>query len=215
MRELKVCGGLTHGRSITESNHTKFAFLQPVCSKITNAIGKLCRVHIETSEQHVERRSFRLIADSKVNVDLAKVIGHSSMLGMVGQNYADVKFKINPQQLFLRISCILKPPRGYEEYMCYELAPKPPSLFDRSLMRKTNKSVLEDILQKYIPGVDSYPGSNSYLVDGCHLLHKVLLPRPATYLQLCETYVRYVITHCGPGSSVVFYGYNGPMTTKN
>jgi len=206
MRAIKVSGGLTHGRGMTDSNLAKFVLSQPACCVVFTAMEKLCRLNVGTSEQHVELRDSRkardeqdlqkilswfeshppftvgtdvqlvslstgVVGDSRVNADSVKQIGLTAMNDMIGQTFVDVKLKrkskvvplsamngtirirneeeitVNPQQLFLRISCVLKSPTEYEGYMCYELAPKPPSLFNGALMRKTPKSTLADILE--------------------------------------------------------------------
>src|SRR5277367_3945572 len=207
MRAIKVSGGLTHGRGMTDSNLAKFVLSQPACCVVFTAMEKLCRLNVGTSEQHVELRDSReardeqdlqkilswfeshplftvgtdvqlvslstgVVGDSRVNADSVKQIGVTAMNDMIGQTFVDVKLKrkskvvyplsavngtirirnedevtVNPQQLFLRKSCVLKSPTEYEGYMCYELAPKPHSLVNGSLMRKTPKSTLADILE--------------------------------------------------------------------
>src|SRR5277367_409196 len=99
--------------------------------------------------------------------------------------------------------------------MCYELAPKPPSLFNGALTRKTPKSTLANFLEIGTPLLESCPIESMYVVDGGHLLHQVVWPKPATYGQVCSAYVSFVVTHYGSGTTVVFDGYDGPCTTKN
>ncbi|KAG8172734.1 hypothetical protein JTE90_022884 [Oedothorax gibbosus] len=105
--------------------------------------------------------------------------------------------------------CTVRSDERLEEIFKYERA-YPPSLFDESgLMRKGSKSSMVTVL---------FPDSNetsiiknsekvSYIIDGGHLLHRVVWRRPATFKQICEQYSNYVTSHYGP-ATVVFDGYN-------
>ncbi|KAG8181016.1 hypothetical protein JTE90_024764 [Oedothorax gibbosus] len=47
----------------------------------------------------------------------------------------------------------------------------------------------------------------SYIIDGGHLLHRVVWRRPATFKQICEQYTNYIISHYGPATAI-FDGYH-------
>ena len=87
---------------------------------------------------------------------------------------------VNPQQLFMRILCVLPTSEDFEKYMKYELAPKPLSLFDGHTMRKTPKSALADVIETKITRTEVAP-TNCVVVDGGFLLHKVVWPKSCTY----------------------------------
>ena len=94
-----------------------------------------------------------------------------------------------------------------EQYLCYELAQQPPSLFDKGTMRKTNKNVLGTHLKSKVVPHPETPQNAVFVIDGGHLLQTVYWPEDATYDQVCESYVNYVLQHYGQGSVVVFDGY--------
>ncbi len=65
---------------------------------------------------------------------------------------------INPMQLLNRIMCVqerLETPLS--EFLEFELAPQPLSLFDKGSLRKTAKSALEKAIQRISPCSDSTP----------------------------------------------------------
>lgn len=94
-----------------------------------------------------------LVGDDSVNCDEAQDRGVAAMKSIVGQRFSDVhlrrkdkvrslasvaktiKFKgrdveVNPNQLFHRILCVVRSEEELAEYLKYELAARPPALFD-------------------------------------------------------------------------------------
>ena len=57
MRQLKVSGGLAHGRGITASRQAKFVHVMPRCVPICNKQEEFCSTHSTTSEQHYDLRA--------------------------------------------------------------------------------------------------------------------------------------------------------------
>lgn len=120
-----------------------------------------------------------LIADDSVNCDNALEVGKKCMALMIGHNFADVKLKrslrvkplasmssvvkineedvvMDTMQLLNRIICIqdqIETP--VSEYLVYELAPRPLSMFDADSLRKTPKCALEKVMQKMSPTTPS------------------------------------------------------------
>lgn len=204
-------------------------------------ILKWFEVHppFDRSDNLLVSLSTGVVADDTVNCDSAMEVGLEGVREIVGNNFHDVTIKrknkvvplsamsgtikirgeevlVNPQQLFMRISCILKCPSDYKEYISFELAPKPPSLFDGHSMRKTPKSALAETLSAIVPCTNVTPVNSYFVVDGGYLLHQVVWSRPSTYEQICNSYVSYVTSHFGVNrSELVFDGYDGPPTTKN
>ena len=152
-----------------------------------------------------------IIADDLVNCDTAKSIGLKEMHDMDGKKFSAIHLKrkntvrsisvmtnglkvredfvaVNSQQLFSRIICVLKDDDQLANYMTYELAPKPPSLFDDISMRKGNKAALATKLESYGPWEGLVSDEYQYVVDGGHLLHKVVWPRPAVYRDIFQAY---------------------------
>lgn len=192
--------------------------------------GKLCDQLVSLSTG--------IVADDSINCDVAATVGQASMEAMVGTPYADIKLKrkdkvksiaamkntvkvhdeevtVNPQQLFNRIACTMNSSKDLPAYMKYELAPQSPSLFDDMSMRRPKKADLAKLLQDAAPCGTSTPDDGIFVIDGGHLLHKVIWPRPATYNDVCTAYTRYILKHyCDIASpTVVFDGY-GTLSTK-
>jgi hypothetical protein len=179
-----------------------------------------------------------VIGDDNINCDSALEQGKVAMSKMIGNNFNDVKLKrsdrvrtlslvngsvniqdevipINTMQLFNRIICVVKSPEDLAVCLKYELSPQPPSLFINSVMRKANKASLYKILDKKTMYLQQLPdGHNTFVVDGGHLLHRVIWPTPATYSDICMAYVRYVVRQYGVDVTVVFDGYGDTMSTK-
>ena len=81
-------------------------------------------------------------------------------------------------------------------------------------MRKTNKASLVKIIEKYA-ACGNVLKNASFVIDGGHLLHRVVWPRSATYNEVIETIVSYVCRHYGADCIVVFDGYCHIPSTKN
>ena len=273
MRLLKVSGGMTRGRGITDSTLTKWVHSLPKCVPLCNALENFAAVHSGTSEQHRELRpsseardntdlnhfvqwleahppftplqpdllvsiATGIVADSSVNCDSAIQVGETAMKRMTGKTYAEVKLHrkdkvkslgamkniikvrgeevvVNPSILFSRITCILNTSSELETFLQYELAPQPPSLFVDGQMRKTTKSALGKMLKSLVSSQNTLPTNAHFVIDGGHLLQSVVWPKPATYLNICESYTSHVLNHYKTGATVVFDGYDGPVSTKS
>ena len=71
---------------------------------------------------------------------------------------------INPNLFFNRIICVLKSSSDLEEFMSFELAPQPSSLFHDGVMRKPNKSAPSALLKSF---VSTYP----HMPDKCQYVY--------------------------------------------
>lgn len=91
----------------------------------------------------------------------------------------------------------------------FELAPQPLSLFDgMGLMRKGKKSDMYKILEALAPCEDNSRTEKCFFViDGGHLLHRVLWPAHATFKSLYTTYTKYIQNNFGTDVIIVFDGY--------
>uniref|UniRef100_A0A8D8YJ99 Uncharacterized protein n=1 Tax=Cacopsylla melanoneura TaxID=428564 RepID=A0A8D8YJ99_9HEMI len=93
----------------------------------------------------------------------------------------------------------------------YELAPHPMSLFTEDGIRKGTKSTLYDAA--FTPlhqGQVNLGRRRSSVIDGGHLLHKVVWSRSTrldTFQTVCRMYVTYVKRRFGSSVTVVFDGY--------
>lgn len=83
---------------------------------------------------------------------------------MIGTNFGSVKLKRNNQ--------VVKSHNIFE-YLKYELAPVPPSIFDKVSMRETVKSKIIDVVKSINPFVET-PLDLTFVVDGGLLLYTIL-----------------------------------------
>lgn len=173
--------------------------------------------------------------NEKINCHDASRIGTVAMQKKVGQTFYDIKFlradrvlsllsvnsnvkvhnktvPIDPLLLFQRICVIKRTNDELRNYLAYELAPFPVSLFDERGMWKTKKSVLYDSFKSLTPEqereIDFTDGI--YVIDGGFLLHRVVWHQNETFEAICTSYVNYVINHFGSNCFIVFDGYSNP-----
>ena len=278
MRAMKVSGGLTRGRGITESTLAKWVRALPLCIPLCTAVEEFAGSHAESSEQHCEVSAHRdlrpaqqardqvdlevfiswleahppfcglydgelvslstgVIGDSSINCYKAEEVGLQLQQQMVGNNFAEVKIKrnskvktlasvnssivvheeevpVSQEQLFNRIVCLLDGTTDLPSFLKYELAPRPPSLFDHVSMRRTAKAALSTLLGSLVTTPSHLPENVKFIVDGGHLLQSVVWPKPATYNQVCQNYVQFTIRHYRDDCKVKFDGYEQKLSTK-
>ena len=176
-----------------------------------------------------------IVADATVNCDCAFEIGSAAAMAICGKSFPDIKLSrkdcvtsisgakntislrgqevvVNPTLLFMRIICIMNDSVEMEEHLKYEPAIQPPSLFDKGTMRKSNKSILGSVLKSKVDVRHEAPENALYVLDGGHLLHSVVWPTDATYKDVCQAYVKHILKHYGPNTTVVFDGYHSAST---
>ena len=81
---------------------------------------------------------------------------------------------VNLMILYMRLISIMQRENNIERFFDFELTPEPATLFKDGLMRKTNKSVLRNILMKDVER-ESTTNAENCVIDGGALLHKVSL----------------------------------------
>ena len=176
-----------------------------------------------------------VVADASVNCDNAVQIGQAAAFKIAGKQFTEVTLHrndrvktmgdknsikirgqatvLNPTLFFNRITCVLKTSSDMEQFMSYELAPQPPSLFHGGVMRKPTKSALGTLLKSYAPVHANIPNNCQFVIDGGHLLHSVIWPQSSTYKGICQCYITYILKHYGAGTTIVFDGYR-TLSTK-
>ena len=170
------------------------------------------------------------MADETINCDNAYEAGFAAMKTMPGKIFSDIHLKrkdkvktlaaltkqasvkdvvidLNHNQLFHRITCVVRKDEELSEYMKFELSSQPPSLFDNHYMRKGTKSSLVTVFDKLTKPETSVPLQAKFTIDGGYLLHTVIWSRPATFGDICNQYVQYVTQKYGHNCIVVFDGY--------
>ena len=178
-----------------------------------------------------------VIADKSANAEQAYDIGKALADEMTGKKHGDVKIKrndrvtsinaavnavevrgkkveVNSTLLFMRVTCIIKSHEEMAEYLQYEFATFPPAMFDKGLMRKNTKSDLASVLKKNVKPIIDTPHNAHYVADGGHIIQMVIWPSAGTYNDVCESYVEYVKKHFGDKITIVFDGYDDPLSTK-
>ncbi|XP_063235988.1 uncharacterized protein LOC134538524 [Bacillus rossius redtenbacheri] len=176
-----------------------------------------------------------LVSDDSVDCDQAYEKGVAAMENMKGKNFQELKLHrknmvktqamqksvnvrskqviVNSQQLFNRILCVCDSPTKLKSYLEYELAPRPPSLFDAVSLRKGAKSKLMKHFEEGIVN-DLNLSDAAIVLDGGFLLHCILWPKNCTYGDIMQSYCTYVLTKYGENTTVVFDGYPEDSTTK-
>ncbi|GBN80135.1 hypothetical protein AVEN_133764-1 [Araneus ventricosus] len=99
-------------------------------------------------------------------------------------------------------------------FFTFELLPFPLSLFSEEEMRKGTKSSL---FAAFTPTkIDAVQGKNNFvIVDGGHLLHKVVWQRSMNFGDIAKSYLTYIQTHYGSNVAVEFDGYPSDVTGKS
>ena len=59
------------------------------------------------------------------------------------------------------------------------------------------------------------PDDPQYVVDGGYLLQTAVWTKPATYDEVCQSYVQYIIRHYKHDAKVIFDGYDQQLSTKS
>lgn len=130
-----------------------------------------------------------------------------------GMKVRDDVVPVNPMQLFMRIVCVMKSENDLATYLKYELAPKPPALFDEVSLRKNVKSSLATVFESSEATNEKFEEGTEVVIDGGYLLHAVPWKRPATYGELCQGYISFVNNKFSDRTTIVFDGYD-KVTTK-
>lgn len=180
-----------------------------------------------------------LKGDEYINCYKALEEGNLSLQSIVGKTFGDVKFErkkkvlalnsmsssvkvgddilaIDPTLLFQRISLQIKAQEDMQDFLKYELAPYPLTLFDEVGMRKTPKSqfiqnfknLLDDSLFKL-----DFLQDAVYVIDGGFLLHRVVWNKNDSVSFILQKYVNYIKSHYSKNTTIVFDGYPDTANT--
>ena len=121
----------------------------------------------------------------------------------------------NLQQLLNRIICVCDSPLKLKNYLEYELASRPPCLFDDVSLRKTNKSTTMNVFEKGTISEEGVDFKDAFIVvDGGFFLHYVVWLKSCTYGEIVLSYSSFVKRNYGRNSVVVFDGYAECCSTK-
>lgn len=93
----------------------------------------------------------------------------------------------------------------------YELALAPPSLFDEVSIRKGKKSpIVIAFAKEESIGIHKC----TYLIDGGHIQHRIVWPRPATYGEVMNNCIAHAKSRNGDACLIIFYVYPDYPTTN-
>ncbi|GBL81868.1 hypothetical protein AVEN_50472-1 [Araneus ventricosus] len=123
---------------------------------------------------------------------------------------------MNPFMLFHRLCIAKQSDEDLKAFFEFELSPFPISLFTGEGMRKGTKSSLYTSFTSITEDVKP-EGCQYVVVDGGHLLQKVVWRRQATFGAIADSYVQYLNNKYGQDIAVIFYGYpdDDKKSTKN
>ena len=179
-----------------------------------------------------------IVADKSSNAHLAYEIGLKAAHSITGMTFSDVKLKradgvisikaardkinvrgqeveYNCELLFARVSSV-STPQEMQENLKYEFARAAPSLFEKGLMRKNDKSVLGHLLRDgYALDVQAPTPGEQHVVDGGKFVQTV--PWPPTsenYEDVLNEYIRYACNNYSPHSHFVMDGYEDENSVK-
>ncbi|GBL88779.1 hypothetical protein AVEN_158909-1 [Araneus ventricosus] len=158
---------------------------------------------------------------------------------MMGENFENVKFKrkgkvvtvasinssvkignisivVDPLMLFHRLCIAEQSDDDLKAFFKFQLSPFPISLFTGEGMRKGTKSSLYTSFSPITEDVKP-EGSQYVMVDGGHLLHKIVWRQQATFGAIADRYVQYLNNKYGQDMAVIFDGYpdDDKKSTKN
>lgn len=170
-----------------------------------------------------------LVGDQGVNCHMARDIGKTALMNVVGENFQNVKFKrklkvvtlssavrsvnvgnkqvaVDPLTLFHRLCVLKQSDEEMQSFFNYELSPFPMSMFSQEGMRKGTKS---SFYAAFTPvDIENTQGKSKFVVvDGGHLLHKVVWPKTSSFETVAARYVQYLDARYGQNVAVVFDGY--------
>ena len=113
--------------------------------------------------------------------DKVKNMGNKNNINVREQNIV-----VNPTLFFNRITYVLKTNSDMEQFMSYELAPQPPTLFHDGVMRKPANSILCTLFKSFVPVQANIPNNCQFVIDGGHLLQAAFLANNHNKKRLIE-----------------------------
>lgn len=182
-----------------------------------------------------------VVAQDGINVHEYKGVGSTIMQKMVGQPVFTYSFsrKDKARTLAETSSILVGPDRtidcalvfqrflvvaktgelSLEDVTSHELSPFPPALFETThVFRKADKPQLAHALSEHTGDaiMDSVPTTESYVLDGGSLIHRLTWRNGETYSAIVQLYADFTVRHYGSTATIVFDGYEeGPSIKDN
>ena len=114
--------------------------------------------------------------------------------------------------LFLRVTCVIKHQNEMKEHLKHEFGYKPPSLFNKGVMRKNTKNVLADALNCHSIVRASPKSMRWTVVIPYKVGHRSYIRSSMCYVSC--VYVRHVLDNFGTEVIVILDGYREAMSIK-
>ncbi|GBM17076.1 hypothetical protein AVEN_107517-1 [Araneus ventricosus] len=180
-----------------------------------------------------------IVGGNEVNCHLSEEIGRDMISKMMGGKFENVKFKwkgkvltlasinssvkisnisivVDPHILFHRLCIAKQSDDDLKAFFKCELSPFPILLFTGESMRKGTKSSLYTTFSPITEDVKP-EGSQYVVVDGGHLLHKIVWRQQATFGEIADRYLQYLNNKYGQDIAVIFDAFpdDDKKSTKN
>ncbi|GBN52730.1 hypothetical protein AVEN_244457-1 [Araneus ventricosus] len=180
-----------------------------------------------------------IVGGNEVNCHLSEEIGRDMISKMMGEKLENVKFKqkgkvvtlasinsfvkicnisivVNPHILFHRLCIAKQSDNDLKAFFKFELSPFPILLFTGESMSKGTKSSLYTSFSPITEDVKP-EGSQYVVVDGGHLLHKIVWRQQPIFGTIAYRYVQYLNNKYGQDIAVIFDDFpdDGKKSTKN
>ncbi|GBM47025.1 hypothetical protein AVEN_91969-1, partial [Araneus ventricosus] len=180
-----------------------------------------------------------IVGGNEVNCHLSEETGRDIISKMRGKKFENVKFKrkgkvvtlasinssvkicnisivVDPHILFHRLCIAKHSDDDLKAFFKFELSPFSILLFTGEIMRKGTKSSLYTSFSPITEDVKP-EGSQYVVVDGVHLLHKIVWRQQATFGEIADRYVQYLNNKYGQDIAVIFDGFpdDDKKSTKN
>ncbi|GBL97632.1 hypothetical protein AVEN_193485-1, partial [Araneus ventricosus] len=180
-----------------------------------------------------------IVGGNEVSCHLSEEIGRDMISKMMGKKFENVKFKrkgkvvtlasinssvkicnisivVDPHILFHRLCIAKQSDDDLKAFFKFELSPFLILLFTGESMRKGTKSSLYTSFSSITEDVKP-EGSQYVVVDGGHLLHKIVWRQQATFGAIADRYVQYLKNKYGQDIAVIFDGFpdHDKKSTKN
>ena len=91
------------------------------------------------------------------------------------------------------MTCVIKDQNAMKEHHKHEFGNKPPSLFDKGVMRKNTKTVLAYALKSNVTPMYVLLRMPYYIIDSEQLLYRIQWSTGYIYDLVCDMYVRHVL----------------------
>ncbi|GBM61436.1 hypothetical protein AVEN_179552-1 [Araneus ventricosus] len=198
------------------SEHNPFPKIDVIMSIDSGIVGGI-EVNCHLSEEIRRYMISKMMGGKFENVKFkrkGKVVTHTSINSSV--KICNISSVVDPYVLFHRLCMAKQSDDDLKAFFKFELSPFHILLFTGESMRKGTKSSLYTSFSPITEDVKP-EGSQYVVVDGGHLLHKIVWRQQATFRAIADRYVQYLNNKYGQDIAVIFDGFpdDDKKSTKN